>query len=156
MTPRVALALGARLLLGAIFVYLGIAKALDPVGFLKLVRQFELVSSPLLLNLTAAVLPWLEILCGVLLVLGARARAAALIICVMLAVFTAAVALRAWTIYRAGGTPFCGIHFDCGCGTGDVFVCTKLLQNFALGLLSWLAFASPPGPRKPLNPSTDV
>ena len=154
MTARIAL--GARLLLGAIFVYLGIAKALDPVGFLKLVRQFELVSSPLLLNLVAAVLPWLEILCGLLLVLGTRVRAAALVVGALLAVFTAAIALRAWAIYRAGGTPFCGIHFDCGCGTGDVIVCTKLLQNLALGLLDWLVFAATPGPRKTLTPSTGV
>ena len=153
---RRLLSLGARLILGVIFVHLGITKALDPVGFLKLIRQFELVSSPPALNLLAAVLPWLEILCGVLLVFGMRVRAAALVVGVMLVVFTTAVALRAWSIYRAGGTPFCSIHFDCGCGTGEIVICTKLLQNVALGLLSGFVFSSASDPRTPLNPPTDA
>ena len=52
----------ARWLLGAAFLYLGLNKALHPVEFLKLVRQYELVQSSLLLNLMAAILPWFEVL----------------------------------------------------------------------------------------------
>src|SRR4051812_26473337 len=69
---RRVLMLGARLILGAVFVYLGLTKALDPVGFLKLLRQFDLLPGHLMLNLVAAVLPWCEVLCGLLLLLGWR------------------------------------------------------------------------------------
>ena len=36
----------ARWLLGAVFIYTGFEKALDPVSFLKLVRQYDLVQTP--------------------------------------------------------------------------------------------------------------
>lgn len=147
MTPapaRPALHLGARIVLGGAFAYLGATKALDPVGFLKLVREFDFVPFSFLLNFIAAVLPWLEILCGVLLVLGARRRAAALVAGVLLAGFTAAVAWRAWAVYRGEGVSFCAIRFDCGCGTGEILICSKLAQNLALGVLGWITFSTAP------------
>ncbi len=52
----------ARLVLGGMFVYMGADKILNQVLFLKLIRQYEMVpeSVPWLLNLIAAVLPWME------------------------------------------------------------------------------------------------
>ena len=58
--------------------HMGLNKALHPEAFLKLVRQYELVQSPLMLNLIAAGLPWFEVFCGVLLVLGLAVRGSAL------------------------------------------------------------------------------
>jgi uncharacterized membrane protein YphA (DoxX/SURF4 family) len=146
---------GARILLGAVFAHLGLVKALDPVGFLKLVRQFDLIPTPFLLNFTAAVLPWLEVLCGTLLVIGFRIRAAALLVAILLGGFTAAVAIHAWSLYRVGHLPFCAIHFDCGCGTGEVVICGKLAQNFALGVLSWFVFSRTANRSKfPSTPAT--
>lgn len=126
----------ARVALGALFIYLGAVKAYDPVGFLKLVRQFDVLHAPSSLNFVAAVLPWFEIFCGVFLVVGIKARAAALLQLLLLIGFTVLVALRAAAIYRAGGTPFCSIRFDCGCGTGEVLICFKFVENTALMLLS--------------------
>src|SRR4051812_17969625 len=60
----------ARWILGGVFLYMGLSKALHPVDFLKLLRQFELPGSPIWLNLIAAILPWFEIACGLLLVAG--------------------------------------------------------------------------------------
>ncbi len=144
---RANLATAARILLGGIFLYLGVVKALDPVGFLKLVRQFDVVHSPPILNFTAAVLPWFEIFCGALLLLGVKTRAAALLQTILLAGFTGLVAWRALAIYRAGGTPFCAIRFDCGCGTGEVLICLKLVENTAMLLLA--AFVVANGSRTP-------
>ena len=59
-----------RWLLGAVFIYMGLNKALHPVEFLKLVRQYNVTDHYLLLNLVASALPWFEIFCGLLLVLG--------------------------------------------------------------------------------------
>lgn len=133
-----SIVVSARVFLGAVFIYLGAVKAADPVTFLKLVRAFGVVASAPSLNLVAAILPWLEIFCGVLLVLGLKARAAALLQAGLLVGFTALVTLRAVAIHQAGGVPFCAIRFDCGCGTGEVLICMKLLEN--LGLITLALF----------------
>ena len=133
-------ALLARWFLGALFIYMGLNKAQHPDDFLKLVRQYELVPAPLGLNLVAAGLPWFEVFCGLLLVAGVAVRGSALMLAVMLVPFTAIVLRRALDIHAAGAIPFCAIKFDCGCGTGEVFICRKLVENAALtGLSLWLA-----------------
>jgi uncharacterized membrane protein YphA (DoxX/SURF4 family) len=133
------LAVLARWLLGAFFLYLGLSKALHPVDFLKLVREYELVQSSLLLNSIAAALPWFEIFCGLLLLAGVAVRGAALMLVVMLVPFTVVVIRRALAIQAARHIPFCAVKFDCGCGTGEVFICRKVLENLVfLGLSLWL------------------
>ena len=54
----------------------------------------------------------------------------------MLASLTSIVVLRALEIYRAGTLAFCSIRFDCGCGSGDILICAKLVENTALCLLA--------------------
>ncbi|MGA9452016.1 MAG: MauE/DoxX family redox-associated membrane protein [Verrucomicrobiia bacterium] len=128
-----------RWLLGAVFLYTGLSKALHPVDFLKLLRQYDLVQSYWLLNSIAATLPWFEIFCGLLLLAGVAVRGTALTLAVMLVPFTFLVLHRALAIQSALGIAFCAVKFDCGCGTGVVFICHKLLENFLLILMSgWL------------------
>jgi uncharacterized membrane protein YphA (DoxX/SURF4 family) len=135
------LAVLARLFLGAVFLYMGLNKALHPVEFLKLLRQYDLLPQPLWLNLAAASLPWFEIFCGLFLLLGIAVRGTAAIAIAMLVPFTVAVILRALALRNAGGLPFCAIKFDCGCGAGEVFVCRKLAENILLTAISaWLVF----------------
>ena len=153
-TPGAWVTLAARTLLGAAFVYLGTAKALDPVGFLKLVRQFDALPQPLALNAVAALLPWFEIFCGVLLLAGLRPRGTALVTLVMLVSFTSLIAMRALALARSGAVPFCSIRFDCGCGAGEVLICAKLAENFALCLLA-VAVLLRPGRRFCLWPESD-
>src|SRR6476620_3739017 len=78
----------ARWILGGMFVYMGLHKALDPVEFLKLVRQYEMVNSSFVLNSIAAALPWFEVFCGLLLLTGVAVRGAALMLVAMLIPFT--------------------------------------------------------------------
>jgi uncharacterized membrane protein YphA (DoxX/SURF4 family) len=126
----------ARWLLGAMFLYMGLSKALHPVEFLKLVRQYDVLHHHLVLNLVASTLPWFEIFCGLLLLLGVAVRSAAVMLVAMLVPFTVAVLLRALAIQEAGGLPFCAIKFDCGCGAGEVLICRKLAENVLLTTLS--------------------
>ena len=126
----------ARWTLGGINVWMGLSKALDPVGFLKLVHAYGLTDAPLLLNLIAAALPWFEVFCGLLLVLGVAVRGTALVSAAMLVSFTALVLRRALALHAGGDLPFCAIKFDCGCGMGEVFICRKLAENAALMILS--------------------
>jgi uncharacterized membrane protein YphA (DoxX/SURF4 family) len=127
----------ARWILGGLFVWMGLSKALDPVGFLKLVHAYDLVTSPLLLNLIASILPWFEMFCGLFLLLGVAVRGTALVSGVMLVAFTLLVLRRALVLHGSGSLSFCAIKFDCGCGAGEVFICRKLAENSFLALVSF-------------------
>lgn len=101
--PRVQLAL--RLLLGAVFVYASLDKIAHPAGFAKAVYQWQ-VGGPVASNLVAVTLPWVELVAGALLILGAWRREAALVIALMLVVFLVA----------AGSVLARGIDVEnCGC-----------------------------------------
>jgi uncharacterized membrane protein YphA (DoxX/SURF4 family) len=129
----------ARWLLGGLFLYVGLSKAFHPVDFLKLARQYEMVSSPLLLNSIAAALPWFEVCCGLLLLTGVAVRGTSVMLLAMLAPLTVLVVKRALGIQAALGIPFSAVKFDCGCGMGEVFICHKLIENGLLMVLSaWL------------------
>jgi len=133
----------ARWALGALFVYMGLKKAMHPAEFLKLVRQYEMVHSPFLLNSIAAVLPWFEVFCGTLLLLGIAVRGTALTLTSVLVPFTWLVWRRALALEGLRAIPFCAVKFDCGCGAGEVFICRKLAENFILILVScWLLSGS--------------
>ncbi|MFQ5494579.1 MAG: DoxX family protein [Phycisphaerae bacterium] len=130
--------LAIRLFLGGLFVWMGSHKIADPVEFLKQIKLYEVLplTPPHFLNATAIVLPWLEVICGLALIAGWRIRGAAACIAAMLAVFTPAIYLRAWSIHTTDGTPFMQIAFDCGCGGGPVIIWQKLLGNTGLLLLA--------------------
>jgi len=129
----------SRWLLGAVFVYMGLMKALHPVEFLKLLRQYDLTQFPLLLNLLAGLLPWFEVFCGLLLLVGVAVRGTALTLTVMLVTFTLLLWHRAVQLQAALHIPFCAVKFDCGCGTGEEFICHRLLGNVLFTMLSaWL------------------
>jgi uncharacterized membrane protein YphA (DoxX/SURF4 family) len=129
----------ARWALGAIFLYMGLKKAMHPEEFLKLTRQYEMVHSPFLLNAIAAGLPWFEAFCGALLLAGIAVRGTALTLTAVLVPFTWLVWRRALALQAIRAIPFCAVKFDCGCGAGEVFICHKLAENFILILAScWL------------------
>jgi len=129
----------ARWLVGGFFIYTGLNKALHPEYFLILVHEYDLVSTPFLLNSIGAALPWFEVFCGLLLVSGIAVRGSALIIVIMLVPFTIVVLRRALAIAAAKQIPFTDVKFDCGCGTGEVYIWKKMIENSVLILLSlWL------------------
>lgn len=140
----VPLSLLVRLSLGGLFIYMGVNKIADPVAFLKQIRLFDMLpeTPPYFLNGTAIVLPWLEVICGVLLILGIVRRGAAAWLAIMLCVFTPAIFLRAMAIHETAGTPFFQIVFDCGCGGGPVTIWIKLLENTGLLVVALLTLFS--------------
>lgn len=125
-----------RWLLGGVFVYLGLNKALHPVEFLKLVREYQILDYAPVLTFVAATLPWVEVVCGLLLVAGVAVRGTAALLLAMLVGFTAAIVERALGLQGATGLPFCAVAFDCGCGAGEVLVCRKLAENTVLALFA--------------------
>src|SRR5512144_2148368 len=106
----------ARWVLGALFIYMGLKKALHPDDFLRLVDQYDMVKTPFLLNTIAATLPWFETFCGIMLLSGIAVRGTAVMLVVMLVPFTLLVLKRALAIASEKSQPFCLVKFDCGCG----------------------------------------
>ncbi|MET0863401.1 MAG: MauE/DoxX family redox-associated membrane protein [Nakamurella sp.] len=101
----------ARLGLAAVWFISGIAKAADPRTTLVAVRAYQLLPDNVA-ELVAAVLPYLEIALGLLLLLGLATRLVAVLSAVLLVVFIAGVISAAAR----------GLSIDCGCfgGGGDV------------------------------------
>jgi len=132
-------AVGARWLVGGLFIYMGASKAAHPEEFLKLVRQYDFTSNYVFLNAVASALPWFEIFCGIMLAAGVAVRGVSLALAVLLAAFTWAVWQRGLALGAARSIPFCAVKFDCGCGNGEVFICRKIPENVGLILLcGWL------------------
>lgn len=129
----------ARLFVGGMFAYLAYMKLRDPIEFLKQLYGYAFFG-PLprqVVNTTAVVVPWIELLCAVALVLGFWLRGAALTIVGMLLFFYPLLIHRAVGLLHdppAGQhyAGFCDVAFDCGCGTGVVFICAKLAENTSL------------------------
>jgi len=133
-----------RIVLAGLFLKMGLSKMLDPIDFLKLTREYHMLpeTPSYFLNLTAVVLPALELVCGLALLVGLPVRGAAVTLLAMLVVFTGAIFLRSLDIHAQGGIAYCAIKFDCGCGTGEVYICRKLLENGGLLFLSLVAVFS--------------
>lgn len=136
----------ARLAVGGMFAYLAILKLRNPIEFLKLTKQYGVLplDPPIFLNLTVVVMPWLELVSAIALLLGVARRGAALILAGLLLFFTPMLALHANTLLATSGkfTSYCAVKFDCGCGTGEVFICRKLAENVALLLATLVALFS--------------
>jgi uncharacterized membrane protein YphA (DoxX/SURF4 family) len=131
-------------------IYFGLQKVGDPAAFLKAIHGYDSLAGlpPLLLNTIASWVPILEITGGVCLALGILRRGSALMLSLMLVGFTAAVIAQALAIQANTGQDFCDLAFDCGCGSGIVPVCTKLLQNaFMLLACTWIAWSPEPAAR---------
>lgn len=93
-----------RLALGGVFFYAGAVKIADPTAFAGSIAAYRIL--PYFGNyLAAAMIPWLEALCGLLLIAGFRTKAAASLIALLTLVFMAALVS---TIVR-------GLDIDCGC-----------------------------------------
>lgn len=93
-----------RIVLGAVFLYAGGIKIINPVAFAGSVAAYQIL--PYAGNyLLAATMPWIELFCGALLVTGWRVRGAAALIAAMNLVFMAALFS---TVVR-------GLDIDCGC-----------------------------------------
>jgi uncharacterized membrane protein YphA (DoxX/SURF4 family) len=126
------LALAARVVLAGVFLYAGVLKALNPQEFLLDVRSFQMLRDPWAAWLALG-LPWLEIFCGLALLLGGWTRGACLVLGGLLLVFAAAF-IQAWAR---------GIDVTCGC-FGKTENKTNFVQSLAIdgGLLVLTGFVA--------------
>jgi uncharacterized membrane protein YphA (DoxX/SURF4 family) len=131
-----------RLLIGALFLYAGVSKILQPYQFAAAIKAYQLLPE-FLVGLAAVIIPWIETVCAGALIFGFKPRSSLIIFILLLAVFMAITGL---TMSR-------GLDIDCGCGLlGDRQVgWLVLIEDFSLLLvISWLYFMLLPQIPKPL------
>jgi uncharacterized membrane protein YphA (DoxX/SURF4 family) len=98
------LTIRVQLALGAIFVIAAIPKIADPPSFAHMIYNYRLVPASLI-NISALVLPWVELLAGLALILGVWKAAARNVAGILLAVFITAISIN---LARDNA-------IDCGC-----------------------------------------
>lgn len=120
----------ARLILAAVFLVSGALKAVDPRETIVAVRAYQLLPESMV-GTVAAVLPYLELALGLLLLVGLATRLAAVLGAVVMVAFVAAVASAAAR----------GLTIDCGCfggggqvAAGETAYTEEILRD--LGLLA--------------------
>lgn len=84
------LALILRLYIGGIFIYASLYKINYAVEFTETIANYQLVPY-WSVNFLAVTLPWLELICGLMLVAGFRAKSATVILGILMFMFTVAV-----------------------------------------------------------------
>ena len=99
--------------LGAVFVYASLDKIAHPLDFARIIYRYRLAGPTAALgvvpaNTLAVVLPWLELVTGVLLITGLWRREAAALAGAMLVMFLVAVSYVLWQGIDVG---------HCGCFT---------------------------------------
>ena len=109
MTVREALThpwltIRVQLALGAIFIAAAFPKLLDPPSFAHMIYNYRILPAGLI-NISSLTMPWVEILCGLALVLGIWIKPARWIITAMLIVFIIAISIN---LLRDNA-------IDCGC-----------------------------------------
>jgi uncharacterized membrane protein YphA (DoxX/SURF4 family) len=98
------LAVAFRLYIGGIFIYASVYKINYPAEFADSVASYELVPY-WAVGVMAVVMPWVELICGVLVIAGIRSKAAILVLMGLMVLFTVAIVI---TLVR-------GVPIGCGC-----------------------------------------
>ena len=90
--------------LGGLFVYAGVVKVLDPIGFASDIENYQILSWTLSVRL-AFYLPWLEIFCGLALILRRLYGGAVAILLALIVIFIGANVVAKLR----------GLDIKCGC-----------------------------------------
>ncbi len=123
-------ALAAHLYLAAIFLLACWHKILEPAAFALDIATYQIL--PLgLVNPLAIVLPWVELAAGLMLLLGFRTRAAALLLAGMMVMFTVAISIAVAK----------GLDMSCGCFASQGSAEDPISWHTILRDLSWLLLA---------------
>ena len=128
--------IGARVVLGAVFVYASYDKILHPAAFAEAVYNYQILPDGLI-NLTAVVLPWLEFVLGVLLISGSWIQGTAALSTLLLMIFMAAMVFN----FARGLDIGCGC-FSASSSEGTMTIWTIVRDAVFLLLAVYLLFAT--------------
>jgi len=139
-----------RLILGIIFVLASIDKIIHPAAFAKAVYNYQILPEALI-NLTAIILPWLELILGISLILGLWLPGAVLLANLLLVSFFGALVFN---LAR-------GLDVQCGCfitsqeAISNLCMCLYVIRDGIFLLLGiYLLSHIFSGKRKALTTST--
>ena len=102
------LIIGLRWLIAIIFIYAGIGKIIDPATFTENIDNYRILPY-LLVTIMAIILPWLEVLCGLFLIISKMQKGAMLTLLGLTFMFLIAISSA---IAR-------GLDITCGCFVAD-------------------------------------
>ena len=131
----------ARVYAGAMLLYYGFPKLVEPSDLLKSIHTYGVLPTqpPIWLNLSAVSLPWLEIIAGAAILLSPLRRGASALSALVLIVFTSAILMRTFAVMDTDDLAFTQVAFDCGCGSGEVIIWQKMIFNSSLIVACLLA-----------------
>lgn len=119
-----------RLCLGGLFIYASLNKILNTAHFKEAVANYEILPY-WIINMTAVVLPWLELWTGTLLIAGVFVRACAIVYSSLLLLFNIAIGLN---FAR-------GVEFYCGC-FGEESIISSMNYWHIIFNMFWLSMAA--------------
>ncbi len=123
-----AVVLVARIIVALMFIIVGIGKITHPDEFAREINNYQMLPL-ILINPLAIFLPWLELLTGLMILLGVQIRVNAIIVAAMLVVFTTAIIIAVAK----------GLSINCGCYSqiaAQKVGIPKILENTALIIFS--------------------
>jgi uncharacterized membrane protein YphA (DoxX/SURF4 family) len=117
---------GSRAVVGGIFIYASLDKIAQPELFTKIVQGYRILPREIV-PLFSFILPWIELVLGILLLVGLLIRGSASVAAFLLAVFISAILIKAAQ----------GSISDCGCfsvipGRANLSASILLLRDFIL------------------------
>jgi putative oxidoreductase len=121
------LLLTIRLFFAFIFIFAAVSKIAEPEAFARAIYNYKLLPD-FLINILSIILPWIELITGILLFFGVSVKENSVILSGLLIVF----------IFAIGISMIRGLNIDCGCfGTvdGAKVGLGKILENTGLLLL---------------------
>jgi uncharacterized membrane protein YphA (DoxX/SURF4 family) len=136
----IGLQLPLRLALGGLFCLAAVSKLQDPQSFAEAIKAFQVVDHLRLGHLIATaafVIPWVELVSGVMLVLGLWTRAAALTIGLALLAFIAGLVSVITRGLDASCSCFGNLNLFCGKAIGSCQVIRNSLMLLPAVYLVW-------------------
>ena len=82
--------LNFRIIVGVVFILAAIPKIIEPGDFAWSIALYQMLSYKYV-HLLAIILPWVELIAGIMLILGLRTRGSAVVVCGMLVMFIEAL-----------------------------------------------------------------
>jgi uncharacterized membrane protein YphA (DoxX/SURF4 family) len=121
------LAFALRVYLGYFFIYASLSKIPHPAQFSEVIANYRLVPY-MFLNLTAVILPWIELVTGLFLIIGFKSKTSVIVIGLLLIMFDVMILIN---MYRDA-------PITCGCydTVGEPIGWKKTLENALMVLFS--------------------
>ncbi len=107
-----------RIILGIVFILASVDKIIDPVAFAGIIQNYQILPE-IMVAPVAFFLPWLEFVCGAMLVCNVFTDVSIVILTAMLLVFIAALSAN---LYR-------GIDVACGCFSTDASQASGMIET---------------------------